>query len=33
MMEQTYNLPIDALYDSISSPLAILSRITKRKLV
>jgi hypothetical protein len=33
MMEQTYNLPFDALYDSISSPLAILSRITKRKLV
>jgi hypothetical protein len=33
MMEQTYNLPIDALYKPMSSPLAILSRITKRKLV
>jgi hypothetical protein len=33
MMEQTYNLPIDALYEPMSSPLAILSRITKRKLV
>ena len=33
MMEQTYNLPIDALYDSISSPLAVLSSITRQKLV
>jgi len=33
MMEQTYNLPIDALYEPMRSPLAILSRITKRKLV
>ena len=33
MMEQTYNLNIDALYDPMSSPLAIMSRITQRKLV
>jgi len=33
MMEQTYNLPVDALYEPMSSPLAILSRLTNRKLV
>jgi hypothetical protein len=33
MLEQTYNLPVDALYDYQSSPLAILSNKTQRKLV
>jgi hypothetical protein len=32
MMEQTYNLPVDALYDPKSSPLAILESKTQRKL-
>jgi hypothetical protein len=33
MMEQTYNLPVEALYDTSSSPLAILENKSKRKLV
>jgi hypothetical protein len=33
MMEQTYNLPLKALYDAQSSPLAILTSKVQRKLV
>jgi hypothetical protein len=33
MMEQTFHLPVDKQYDTQSSPLAILSRLTGRKLI
>ena len=32
MMEQTFNLPLSSLYDTHSSPLAILNRITHKQL-
>ena len=33
MLEQTIHLPVAALYDPASSPLAILERLTQRTLV
>jgi hypothetical protein len=33
MMEQTFNLPLSSLYDSHSSPLAVLNRITNKQLI
>jgi hypothetical protein len=33
MMEQTFHLPVDKQYDTQSSPLAILSRLSGRKLI
>lgn len=33
MMEQTYHLPVKCMYDEKSSPLAILQRLTNKKLV
>jgi hypothetical protein len=33
MMEQTFHLPVAQQYDPESSPLAILTRLTGRKLV
>ena len=33
MLEQTFHLPADAQYDTASSPLAILTRLTGRTLI
>jgi hypothetical protein len=33
MLEQTIHLPVSALYDPASSPLAMLQKLTRRTLV